>query len=140
MENENAVREALNALSNAVSRARDQLMHDSTELRRTQDRALDDVRSWVYDANSWFGARNTDACVEFHERINSIDGAWMDRDDGTLALEYNIEEAMDDYTGSAMQGIEEALDGLRGAIMAEPVLDNTPEAAAAREIAGVFLG
>lgn len=133
------VHDALESLGCAIDGARDQLLRDSTELRRTQERALQPIREWVYEVDRWLQDHlSSSTCRRFHERIEEIEGAWLDEDEDAIVLEYSIEGAMDDYTGRALDEIRSAFDSLQNLVNDEPVMGDDDAAVAIREIAEVI--
>ncbi len=135
-----AIQDALDQLRRAIGGARSELLVNSTTLRQTQAHALDEVRSWVYDAAQYLLGEGSDEASALAERVTEIDGAWLDDGDGDLALEYNIEDAMDNYTGDALDVIERDFSDLAEAVASDPLQGNGEGARLIREFAEALDG
>lgn len=132
------VHDAITGLHRAIEGARDKLLCDSTNIRHTQERALEPIREWVHDVDQMLAkhAKNNVECRNFQDRLREIEGAYLG--DCAIELEYNIETAMDKCTSDALDGVTDALSRLEEAMADQPLLGNDDTAVAIREIAEVL--
>ena len=115
------VQEALDQLQETYQAQRDDLYNESTQLRHELERTTDPLLYWVYDLYTWLQEQDNRECASLVRDLQNLDGLYIEDGDG-VTIEYNVENAMDDYTNAAMDAISEAIAQLQEALGADPLI------------------